>query len=90
MCLYDPHKICSKGVFFLREKIKTFLAVCVLILAAPYIVTLLFQGSETSTEAGKGEPVIEERFLPQENSDKDKLDEEQYLAGIVAEEISGT
>ncbi len=82
------HIVCSKGVFFLREKIKTFLAVCVLILAAPYIVTLLFQGSETSTEAGKGEPVIEERFLPQENSDKDKLDEEQYLAGIVAEEIS--
>ncbi len=85
---FFAYSVTEQGGVFLREKIKTFLAVCVLILAAPYIVTLLFQGSETSTEAGKGEPVIEEKFLSQENSDKNKLDEEEYLAGIVAEEIS--
>lgn len=80
--------ICYEEVFFLKEKIKTFLALCVLILAAPYIVTLLFQGNETSTETSKTEPLMEEGVLPQEKSDKNKLDEENYLAGIVAEEIS--
>lgn len=80
--------ICYEGVFFLREKIKTFLALCVLILAGPYIITLLFQGNETSTETGKTESLMEKGVLPQEKSDKNNLDEEDYLAGIVAEEIS--
>lgn len=72
----------------MKEKIKTFLAVCVLVLAAPYIVTLLFQGSETSTETEKTEAIIEEKLLPQERADDQEMDEEEYLAGIVAEEIS--
>ena len=57
-------------------------------LAAPYIVTLLFQGSETSTETEKTETIIEEKLLPQERADDQKMDEEEYLAGIIAEEIS--
>ncbi len=64
------------------------MAVCVLVLAAPYIVTLLFQGSETSTETEKTEAIIEEKLLPQERADSQDMDEEEYLAGIVAEEIS--
>lgn len=72
----------------MKEKIKTFLAVCVLVLAAPYIVTLLFQGSETSTETEKTEAIIEDKLLPQERADDQEMDEEEYLAGIVAEEIS--
>lgn len=59
-----------------------------LVLAAPYIVTLLFQGSETSTETEKTEAIIEEKLLPQERADGQEMDEEEYLAGIVAEEIS--
>lgn len=57
-------------------------------MAAPYIVTLLFQGSETSTETEKTEAIIEEKLLPQERADSQDMDEEEYLAGIVAEEIS--
>lgn len=64
------------------------MAVCVLVLAAPYIVTLLFQGNETSTETEKAEAIIEEKLLPQERADGQEMDEEEYLAGIVAEEIS--
>lgn len=77
-----------EGGVFLKEKIKTFLAACVLILAAPYIITLLFQGSETSMETGKTKLIAEEKELHKEGSDKDKLNEEEYLAGIVAEQIS--
>lgn len=75
-------------MFFLKEKIKTFLAVCVLILAVPYIVTLLFQGNQTSTGAKEEKNIVEERLLPQEKTNENKMDEEQYLAGIVAEEVS--
>ena len=59
-----------------------------LVLAAPYIVTLLFQGSETSTGAEGTERIIEKRLLPQEKKDGQEIDEEEYLAGIVAEQIS--
>lgn len=78
----------KKGGCFLKEKLKTFLAVCVLILATPYIITLLFQGRETSTEAEKAETIMERNLLPQEKKDGQDMDEEEYLAGIVAEEIS--
>lgn len=59
-----------------------------LVLAAPYIITLLFQGNETSTETEKTEAIIAEKLLPQEKTDGQEMDEEEYLAGIVAEEIS--
>lgn len=57
-------------------------------MAAPYIITLLFQGNETSTETEKTEAIIAEKLLPQEKTDGQEMDEEEYLAGIVAEEIS--
>ena len=58
-----------------------------LVLAAPYIVTLLFQGNETSTGAEGTERIMEKRLLPQEKKDGQEIDEEEYLAGIVAEQI---
>lgn len=76
------------GGVFLKEKLKTFLAVCVLVLAAPYIITLLFQGSETSSQIKEAGSAIEEKLLPHEKTDKKAIDEEEYLYGIVAEEIS--
>lgn len=57
-------------------------------LAAPYIVTLLFQGSETSTGAEGTGQIMEKRLLPQEKKDGQEIDEEEYLAGIVAEQIA--
>lgn len=75
-------------MFFLKEKIKTFLAVCVLILAAPYIITLLFQGNETSTGSEEAGGIVEQKLLPQEKTDGQEMDDEEYLAGIVAEQIS--
>lgn len=59
-----------------------------MVLAAPYIVTLLFQGSETSAGAGDAETVEEKSFLIQELAGGQDMDEEEYLAGIVAEQIS--
>lgn len=56
-------------------------------LAAPYIVTLLFQGNETSTGAEGTGQIMEKRLLPQEKKDGQEIDEEEYLAGIVAEQI---
>ncbi len=78
----------NRGGVFLKEKLKTFLAVCILVLAVPYIVTLLFQGSETSAGAGESGTVEEKTFWPQEMADGQDMDEEEYLAGIVAEQIS--
>jgi stage II sporulation protein D len=60
----------------------------VLVLAAPYIVTLLFQGSETSTDAEGTGQIMEKRLLPQEKKDGQEIDEEECLAGIVAEQIA--
>ncbi len=57
-------------------------------LAAPYIVTLLFQGSETSTDAEGTGQIMEKRLLPQEKKDGQEIDEEECLAGIVAEQIA--
>lgn len=59
-----------------------------LIIATPYIITLLFQGNESDTGAEQMETAMEKRLLPQEKKDEYEMDEEEYLAGIVAEEIS--
>lgn len=59
-----------------------------LVLVAPYIVTLLFQGSETSTGVEGTGQVLEKRLLPQEKKNGQEIDEEEYLAGIVAEQIA--
>lgn len=57
-------------------------------LATPYIVTLLFQGNKTSAGVGETKAVIEQKLLPQEKSGGNEIDSEEYLAGIVAKEIS--
>lgn len=59
-----------------------------MVLAAPYIITLLFQGSQTSTGTEEAGSILEEELLPHEKTVRQGMDEEEYLAGIVAEEIS--
>lgn len=59
-----------------------------MVLAAPYIITLLFQGSQTSTGTEEAGSILEEKLLPHEKTVRQGMDEEEYLAGIVAEEIS--
>lgn len=59
-----------------------------MVLAAPYIITLLFQGSQTSTKTEEAGSIIEEKLLPHEKTDRQGMDEEEYLTGIVAQEIS--
>lgn len=71
----------------MREKIKTFFSICVLVVAVPYIITLLFQRNETSM---KHEGIQEQIMANQEEAlaaDGTEIDLEEYLAGIVAKEI---
>lgn len=49
----------------MKEKIKTCLAVCILIITVPYVVTLVFQGGET----GQGTEIIQEVLKEQEQAD---------------------
>lgn len=76
----------------MKEKIKTCLAVCILVLTVPYVVTLVFQGGETST----GTEIIQEALKEgsdekEENSGNQtadtQLDVEEYLTGVLAKEI---
>lgn len=62
----------------MKEKIKTFFSVCVLVIAIPYIVTLLFQGDETS--------ITENSTLAQ--TQESEIDVEEYVKGVVAKQIS--
>ena len=77
----------SLGGAFLKEKLKTFFAVCVLIVTIPYIVTLLFQGIETSPNPEKVKNTAKGSLPSTVKTDGQELDVEEYLAGIVAEEI---
>lgn len=63
----------------MKEKIKTFFSVCILVVAIPYIITLLFQGSETST--------VEKKIEKIENKGSN-IDVEEYVKGVVAKQIS--
>ena len=71
----------------MKEKLKTFFAVCVLIITIPYIVTLLFQGIETSPSPEKVKSNAQGTMPFTVKTDGQELDVEEYLAGIVAEEI---
>ncbi|MEH2944256.1 SpoIID/LytB domain-containing protein [Lachnospiraceae bacterium KK002] len=71
----------------MKEKIKTFLAVCVLILTVPYIVTLLFQNGQTSPDREKIRDVPGEESVPVLETGDGELDVEEYLTGIIAKEI---
>lgn len=77
----------SKGGDFLKEKIKTFLSVCVLVVAIPYIVTLLFQGKDTKEGEQAMEQLIKQETPLIVELNGQQLEVEEYLAGIVALEI---
>lgn len=66
----------------MKDKIKTFFSVCVLVVAVPYIITLLFQGSETSP----AQKHIEK--IKKENEKESEIDIEEYIKGVAAKQIS--
>ncbi|MFP3156134.1 SpoIID/LytB domain-containing protein [Lachnospiraceae bacterium ZAX-1] len=88
----------------MREKIKTFFSVCLLMIALPYIITLLLQGErvdnlsifskqvdenfENSKDDESGLKVDESKLI--EEMGIQGLDIEKYLIGVVAKEISIT
>lgn len=69
----------------MKEKIKTFFSVCILVVAVPYIVTLLFQGNETSQAESSIEKLQEENAAGQ--TKENKVDVEEYVKGVVARQI---
>ncbi len=77
----------SKGGDILKEKIKTFLSVCVLVITIPYIVTLLFQGKGVEEGEKTMEQLIREETPLTVELNGQELEVEEYLAGIVALEI---
>ncbi len=79
--------IVRQGGAFLKEKIKTFFAICILILTVPYVVTLLFQGNKTSVGRQALKSMLEEGSDSGRQAGKDGLDMEEYLTGILAKEI---
>ncbi|MCI8484194.1 MAG: stage II sporulation protein D [Lachnospiraceae bacterium] len=71
----------------MKEKIKTCLAVCVLVLTIPYIVTILFQGDKTSPEPEKVEKILEKDSEETQKDGNQEMNVEEYLVGVVAKEI---
>lgn len=71
----------------MKEKIKTFFSLCVLVLTVPYIVTLLFQGNEADTESKKTELLTQEDLPITVDMNGQELEIEEYLAGIVAQQV---
>ena len=63
----------------MKEKIKTFFCVLILLGALPYIITIVLQGKEGVEK--------ETSFLPAENQAEEKTDIEESLVGIVAKEM---
>lgn len=70
----------------MKEKIKTFFSVCVLVVAIPYIITLLFQGDKTSLTE-KNMKKIEQGDMSVQTQ-KSEIDVEEYVKGVVAKQIS--
>ena len=72
----------------MKEKIKTFLAICVLVLTMPYIITLLFQQNDTSPDSKHAPLSAKDTALQQPASTDDpNMDIEEYLEGVIANEI---
>lgn len=69
----------------MKERIKTFFSVCVLVFAIPYIVTLLFQGNETSQTEKSIEKI--ENESNGENGAESEIEIEEYVKGVVAKQI---
>ncbi len=76
-----------RGGVFLKEKIKTFFSLCVLVVTVPYIVTLLFQGNQADTQAKKTELLTQEDLPLTVDINGQELEIEEYLAGIVAQQV---
>lgn len=70
----------------MKEKIKTFFSICVLVVAIPYIVTLMFQGSETSSAEKSMEKIKKENT--KEQTLESEINVEEYVKGVVAKQIS--
>lgn len=71
----------------MKEKIKTFFAICVLVLTVPYIVTLLFQGDGTSPDSEKIQEMLDGESSQTLETGGTEMDVEEYLAGVVAQQI---
>lgn len=71
----------------MKEKIKTFLAICILVLTVPYVVTFLFQGNETSVDSKAMKNILEQDSFEKQKAEHTDLDMEEYLVGILAKEI---
>lgn len=69
----------------MKEKIKTFFSVCILVMAVPYIVTLLFQGGETSPAEKSVDKIKKENATGQ--GAESEIDIEEYVKGVVAKQI---
>ena len=63
----------------MKEKIKTFLAICILVLTVPYVVTFLFQGNETSVGSKAMKNILEQDSFEEQKAEHTDLDMEEYL-----------
>ncbi len=68
----------------MKERIKAFLAACILALAMPYIITLLFQGNEAGAGGGLADDAGGSAVFGAADGGEDA---ESYLLGVVAREI---
>ncbi len=71
----------------MKEKIKTFFSICILVVTVPYVVTFLFQGNKTSTSSTTMENILEKESDRKGETLDAELDMEEYLVGILAKEI---
>jgi len=79
----------------MKEKIKTFLSICLLIVALPFIITLVFQGNQGEKDNAIITFIAKQFGTENENksekevieTDNETIDVEQYLVGVVANEI---
>lgn len=71
----------------MKEKIKTFFSVCVLVVTIPYIVTLLFQGNGAKEDSQGAKLPAQDPSLLTLELDGQNIEVEEYLAGIVAQQI---
>lgn len=71
----------------MKEKLKTFCAICILVLTVPYVITLLFQGNETSTGSGEIPELLEESPTEPLRQGEAGGSLEEGLIGVLAKEI---
>lgn len=72
----------------MKEKVKTFFCVLFLLCTLPYIITMCFRQSASPKEAGSGAKTEPEVLSADSQKAGEELDIEEYLTGVVAQEIS--